>query len=91
MARSYIYYDPIADRDIDEFIKGLPEGQRSPFLKRLIREHLYKSDLFTELRRAIRAELNGATFAAGQPAPAASQEDAEMADGLDSLTRQWEV
>lgn len=90
MARSYIYYDPIADRDIADFIKSLPDGQRSPFLKRLIREHLYKTDLFTELRRAIRAELNGAIITAGQPAPAASQEDDEMTDGLDTLTRQWE-
>lgn len=90
MARSYIYYDPVVDRDIAEFIKSLPEGQRSPFMKRLIREHLYKKDLFTELRRAIRVELNGVTFITGQPAPAASQEDTEMTDGLDTLARQWE-
>lgn len=90
MARTYIYYDPIADRDIDNFIRSLPEGQRSPIMKRLIREHLYKKDLFTQLRLAIRAELNGATFAAGKPAPDESQEDAEMSDGLEALARQWE-
>jgi hypothetical protein len=78
------------DRDVADFIRGLPEGQRSPFMKRLIREHLYKKDLFTELRRAIRAELNGATVTAGQPVPPAPQEDDEMADGLDALARQWE-
>ncbi len=90
MARVYLYYDPISDRDIDDFIKSLPDGQRSPFLKRLIREHLYKTDVFTQLRRAIRAELNGATVVAGQQAPPAPQEDDDMADGLNALTRQWE-
>ena len=90
MARSYIYYDPVVDRDIAEFIRSLPYGQRSPFLKRIIREHIYKTDMLNLLRKAIRAEINGATLAAGQPAPPASQEDDEMTDGLDALARQWE-
>jgi hypothetical protein len=90
MARLYIYYDPMADRDIADFLHSLPEGQRSPFLKRIIREHLYKKDMLTLLREAIRAETGGATFTANQSAPATSQEDVEMKDGLDALTRSWE-